>query len=83
MDAFTKQLMDNIIERIDSFKRRVIEIDVFLEKNKHITFRWYLLIRLDLLIEYIIFCSRRKKLKELRHCLQELINLNERLKNDK
>jgi hypothetical protein len=83
MDTFTKQLMDDIIEHIDSFKRRVKEIDIFLEKNKHITFRWYMLIRLDSLLEYIIFCSRRKKLKELKHCLQELINLNERLKNDK
>jgi len=83
MDTFTKQLMDDITERIDSFKKRIKEIDIFLERSKYITFKWYLIIRLDLLLRYIIFCSRRKKLKELKHCLQELINLNERLKNDK
>ena len=83
MDTFTKQLKDDISKQINSIKKRVIEIDIFLEKKKHITFTWYLLIRLDLLIEYIIFRSRIKKLKELKYCLQELINLNERLKNDK
>ena len=80
MDTFTKQLMDDISEHIHFFKKRVIEIDIFLEEKKYITFRWYLLLRLDLLFEYIIFRSRIKKLK---HCLQELINLHERLKNDK
>jgi len=83
MNTFTKQLMDDISKQINLFKRRVIEIDVFLEEKKDITFRWYLLLRLDLLFEYIIFRSRIKKLKELKHCLQELINLHERLKNDK
>jgi len=83
MNTFTKQLMDDISKQINLFKRRVIEIDVFLEEKKDITFRWYLLLRLDLLFEYIIFRSRIKKLKELKYCLQELINLHERLKNDK
>ena len=83
MNTFTKQLMDDISKQINLFKRRVIEIDVFLEEKKDITFKWYLLLRLDLLFEYIIFRSRIKKLKELKYCLQELINLHERLKNDK
>jgi hypothetical protein len=83
MNKFTKQLMKDINEHIYVFKKRVIEIDIFLKEKKHITFRWYLLLRLDLLLEYIIFRSRIKKLKELRYCLQELINLHERLKNDK
>ena len=83
MNIFTKQLMDDISEHIHFFKKRVIEIDIFLEEKKYITFRWYLLLRLDLLFEYIIFRSTIKKLKKLRHCLQELINLHERLKNDK
>jgi hypothetical protein len=75
--------MNYINEHIYVFKKRVIEIDIFLEEKKDITFRWYLLLRLDLLFEYIIFRSRIKKLKELKHCLQALINLHERLKNDK
>jgi hypothetical protein len=83
MNTFTKQLINEIGEKIHFFKGRVIEIDIFLEEKKNITFRWYLLLRLDLLFEYIIFRSRIKKLKELKHCLQELINLHERLKNDK
>ena len=83
MNTFTKQLMNDISEHIHFFKKRVIEIDIFLEEKKDITFRWYLLLRLDLLFEYIIFRSRIKKLKELKYCLQELINLHERLKNDK
>jgi hypothetical protein len=83
MDTFTKQLMDDISEHIHFFKKRVIEIDIFIEKKKDITFRWFLILRLDLLFEYIIFRSTIKKLKKLRHCLQELINLHERLKNDK
>jgi hypothetical protein len=83
MNTFTKQLVQDLSSQINLFKRRVIEIDVFLEEKKGITFRWYLILRLDLLFEYIVFCSRIKKLKELKHCLQELINLHERLKNDK
>ena len=83
MNKLTKQLMKDINEHIYVFKKRVIEIDIFLEEKKDITFRWYLLLRLDLLFEYIIFRSRIKKLKELKYCLQELINLHERLKNDK
>jgi len=83
MNTFTKQLVQDLSSQINLFKRRVIEIDVFLEEKKGITFRWYLILRLDLLFEYIIFRSRIKKLKELKHCLQELINLHERLKNDK
>ena len=83
MNIFTKQLMNDISEHIHFFKKRVKEIDIFLEKKKDITFRWSLILRLDLLFEYIIFRSTIKKLKKLRHCLQELINLHERLKNDK
>ena len=83
MNIFTKQLMNDISEHIHFFKKRVKEIDIFIEKKKDITFRWSLILRLDLLFEYIIFRSTIKKLKKLRHCLQELINLHERLKNDK
>jgi hypothetical protein len=83
MNIFTKQLMNDISEHIHFFKKRVKEIDIFIEKKKDITFRWFLILRLDLLFEYIIFRSTIKKLKKLRHCLQELINLHERLKNDK